>query len=72
MEKTVHEKYNEMKERIKEKGAVDDEPIVAGNFVSSSIKKNNMGCMVEETVYDNEYTETVVTAPALDYVHDYS
>ena len=48
-----------------------DQPSLAGNYVSSSIKKNNMGCLVEETVYDNDYVEKVVSAPAYDYVHDY-
>ena len=64
--------YDDLKSRIREDEAVADQPSLAGNFVSSSIKKNNMGCTVEETVYDNEYVETVVTAPALDYVYDYS
>ena len=30
-----------------------------------------MGCLVEEAVYDNYYVERVITAPAMEYHHDY-
>ena len=30
-----------------------------------------MGCLVEETIFDNDYVERVVTAPAYDYKYDY-
>jgi hypothetical protein len=33
--------------------------------------KNSSGCLVEETVYDNQYIEKVISAPALDYQYDY-
>ena len=63
--------FEDLKDRAKEEITMYDQPSLAGNFVSSSIKKNNMGCLVEETIYDNDYVEKVVTAPAYDYVHDY-
>merc|ERR1712013_838812 len=30
-----------------------------------------MGCLVEETIFDNDYVERVVTAPVYDYKYDY-
>ena len=63
--------FNELKEKVKEDEAVYDQPSLAGNIVSSSINKNDMGCLVEETIYDNEYVEKIITAPALDYQYDY-
>ena len=42
-----------------------------GNLVSSTINKNDMGCTVEESVYDNLHVETYITAPAIPYIWDY-
>ena len=39
--------------------------------MSSNIEKNAMGCLVEESVYDNYYVEKAITAPALPYHLDY-
>ena len=49
---------------------VEDEPQF-GVVVNQSIKKNDHGCTVEETIYDSLYTETIITAPALPYAYDY-
>ena len=69
---TVHEKaeayhnlFDELKHQVKE------ESDIRGNLVSSTIGKNDMGCTVEESVYDNMHVETKITAPSLPYVWDY-
>ena len=73
----VHEKadtymslFDDLKNRVKD-DLVYDQPSLAGNEVSSSIKKSTMGCLVEQTIYDNQYIETQVTAPAVDFLSDY-
>ena len=64
--------FEELRANEKEEEVVVDEPSLRGNFLTSSIEKNNHGCIVEQTVYDNEYVETVVTAPSLPYHYDYA
>ena len=69
---TVHEKaeaYHNMFDELKHQ--VKEESDIRGNLVSSTIGKNDMGCTVEESVYDNMHVETKITAPSLPYVWDY-
>ena len=70
----VHEKaetylslFDNLKNRIKE-DVLADQPSSVGNVVSSSAKKSKMGCLVEQTIYDNQYVETQVTAPEVDFL----
>ena len=58
--------FEEVRHTIKE--PVAD---VKGTVVTSSISKSELGCTVEETVYDSMFVHTVVTAPALPYAYDY-
>ena len=39
--------------------------------ISSNISKNQFGCIVEETVYADQYTEKVIRAPMLPLHLDY-
>ena len=69
---TVHEKaeaYHSLFDELK--GNVVETDNLRGNLVSSTISKNDMGCTVEESVYDNLHVETTITAPALPYIWDY-
>ena len=65
----VHEKaaiYSSLFDEVKH--TVAD---VRGTVVNSSINKSELGCTVEETVYDNMFSHTVITAPEYAYEHDY-
>ena len=75
--KVVHKKaetylslFEDFKQNILEEDVVDE--LLRGNFVTSSISKSELGCTIEESVYDNMFTETIVTAPALPYGLDYT
>jgi len=62
----------ELKDRDQEVEVVTDEPSLRGNYLSSSITKNNHGCIIEQSIYDNEYAETIVTAPEDSYTFDFT
>ena len=63
--------FEELGKNVKESWIEAGENELRGNFVSSSINKNNHGCIVMQTVYDNSYVETVITAPETPYSYDY-
>ena len=46
---------------------MSDQPVL-----STTMTKNSLGCTVEQTVYDETYVESVITAPALPYKYDYN
>lgn len=43
-----------------------------GLLLSQSVQKNNFGCLIEESVYDNAYTEKLVKAPLVPIHMDYA
>ena len=62
--------FNELEQTNQEFEPVIDKLSLRGNLVSSDIRQSSLGCVVESTVYDNEYVETVITAPELPFSHD--
>ena len=63
--------FEDLANTAAEKEVVSDQPSLRGNLVTQNIEKNAMGCLIEESVYDNQYVEKVITAPALEYHLDY-